>query len=234
MNAVKAKKDELDSAIAKETEERTKATADYEKKIADYEASATEWTNQINAITDEYNKAQAIIEDSKNVEVAARAAAEEIVLEAEKRSVFLKEAALKESDKGQYIKTIEEKEKKIKEMEKERDDLNAKIKDLESSIKNLEKKVASGELGGGAASGPKEYCIETVNHNDIGEVNDEGIAKVLAEKSKDGWNLFSVINDDGGKLQGALGGEATASLSMGSFTSKEDRVIMIFERPKKA
>ena len=120
-------------------------------------------------------------------------------------------------------------------MEKERDDLNAKIKELESSIKNLEKKIESGAFGGGAAaSGPKEYSVETVNHNDIGEVNDEGIAAVLAKKTKDGWNLISIINDDGGKLQGALGGEATASLSMGSFTTKEDRVIPIFERPKKA
>ena len=51
--------------------------------------------------------------------------------------------------------------------------------------------------------------------------------------TKDGWTLVSVINDDGGKLQSSLGGEAAASLSMGSFTSKEDRVILIFERPKK-
>ena len=232
MEAAEAKKNELDAAIAKENDERAKASSDYEKKIADYEASAAEWTNQINAITDEYNKAQTIIADSKNIEVAARATAEEIILEAEKRSVFLKEAALKESDKGQYIKTIEEKENKIKEMEKERDALSAKIAELEASIANLEKKVASGAIGG-AASGPKEYKVESVNHNDIGEVDEKGIATLLEKMTKDGWTLVSVINDDGGKLQSSLGGEATASLSMGSFTSKEDRVILIFERPKK-
>ena len=140
---------------------------------------------------------------------------------------------MKESDKGQYLKTIEEKENKIKEMEKEAQALNSKIEDLEASIKSLEKKVASGAVGG-AAAGPKEYSVEVVNHNGAGEVDDKGIADVLANKTKDGWTLVSVINDDGGKLQNAMGGEATASLSMGSYANKEDRVVLIFERPKKA
>ena len=118
-------------------------------------------------------------------------------------------------------------------MEKERDALSAKIAELEASIANLEKKVASGAIGGGAASGPKEYKVESVNHNDIGEVDEKGLATLLDKMTKDGWTLVSVINDDGGKLQSSLGGEAAASLSMGSFTSKEDRVILIFERPKK-
>ena len=140
---------------------------------------------------------------------------------------------MKESDKGQYIKTIEEKENKIKEMEKERDALNAKVEQLEASMKALETKIASGAIGGGAASGPKEYKVESVNHNDLGEVDDKGLATLLDKMTKDGWTLVSVINDDGGKLQSSLGGEATASLSMGTYTSKEDRVILIFERPKK-
>jgi len=49
--------------------------------------------------------------------------------------------------------------------------------------------------------------------------------------SADGWKLSSVINDEGGKLQASLGSnESNGSLSMGAFNSKEDRVILIFER----
>ena len=59
-------------------------------------------------------------------------------------------------------------------------------------------------------------------------------SKALTKKSADGWKLNSIINDEGGKLQASLGtSEAAGSLSMGAYTSKEDRVILIFSRPKK-
>ena len=111
---------------------------------------------------------------------------------------------------------------------------------LKKSVADLEKKMKDMPAGGGGTAvlkeGPKEYAVETVPHTAIGEVDNAGIAKVLEARAKDGWKLVSVINDEGGKLQASLGGTDTSSLnslSSGGFTSKEDRVVMIFERPKK-
>ena len=118
----------------------------------------------------------------------------------------------------------------------QKEQLEKKLEELDKSIAGLEKKVREGAVATTAVadSGPKEYSVEVVPHNSIGEVDSEGIAKILAKKSADGWKLNSVINDEGGKLQASLGTtESSGSLSMGAFNSKEDRVILIFEKPAK-
>ena len=132
------------------------------------------------------------------------------------------------------LKEIEEKEQQIKAMEKERDDLNEKIKSLEASIADLQKKVATGAIGG-ADFGPKEYCVDVVNHNGQSEVDADGINSILQKRAADGWKLTSVINDDGGKIQSSLSGNDTSSgsLAVGAYISKVDRVVLIFERPRK-
>ncbi len=243
---VAAQKEELEKQIAEEMASRdktreefeaemNKTREEYDGQIKDYESQLIEWNGQIEAIKGEYDEAQRIIADSKNAEIQAAVAAEQIILDAEKRAVFLKEASLSESEKGAMLKQIEEKEQKILEMEKERDALAAKIASLESSIAALEKKAMEGGFGGGADNGPKEYCVEIVPHNASSEVDVEGINKVLLKKSALGWKLSSVINDEGGKLQSSLGNDASSgSLSVGAYTSKEDRVVLIFERSKKA
>lgn len=236
MKAIQDEKSALEADIAKETADMEAVRSQHEQTVADLQNSAKEWSDQISAISAEYEAAKVTIADAAGIEVAAKAQAEEIILEAEKRSVFLKEAALKESDKGTYLKTIEEKENIIKEMEMEKSQLDAKIAQLEASMQALEKKAAAGGFGGGADNGPKEYAVEVVNHNGSSEVDAEGLAAVLATRSADGWKLVSVINDDGGKLQSSLGGNdggGSGSLAMGSYVSKEDRVVLIFERSKK-
>ena len=106
---------------------------------------------------------------------------------------------------------------------------------LSNSVALIEKKAAAGGFGGGD-NGPKEYSVEVVNHNGSSEVDAKGINNILQKKSLDGWRLTSIINDDGGKLQSSMTGNdnSTGSLAMGAFSSKEDRVILIFERSRKA
>ena len=57
----------------------------------------------------------------------------------------------------------------------------------------------------------------------------------IDKKAKEGWKLVSAVNDDGGKIISSLeGSESSASLSslsQNSFDSKEDRLVLIFERP---
>jgi hypothetical protein len=79
--------------------------------------------------------------------------------------------------------------------------------------------------------GPKEYSVESVVHNRMSEVDVKALAEILKKKASEGWKLVSVIDDDGGKLISSLGGSETASLSGGTLNTKEDRVILIFERP---
>lgn len=229
-----AQKEALEADIAKEKEAMDAKRKEYDDQMKAYEDQANDWGKQIEAIKGDYDKATQIIEESKTIEVQARAAAEEIILDAEKRAVFLKDVALKESEKGTLLKEIEEKEQQIKAMEKERDDLNEKIKSLEASIADLQKKVASGAIGG-ADFGPKEYCVDVVNHNGQSEVDADGINSILQKRAADGWKLTSVINDDGGKIQSSLSGNdaSTGSLAVGAYISKADRVVLIFERPRK-
>ena len=117
----------------------------------------------------------------------------------------------------------------------QKEQLEKKLEELDKSIAGLEKKVREGAATAAVSdSGPKEYCVEVVPHNSIGEVDSKGISKVLQEKSAEGWKLSSVINDEGGKLQASLGtNDSSGSLSMGAFNTKEDRVVLIFERAAK-
>lgn len=244
---INSKQEEVDREIASKTAEVQKAAeekaqldaqiAEYSSQIADYEASLTTWSAKIEETQAEYEQAQAIIADSKTITVQAQAEAEEIILNAEKHAVFLKEVSLGESEKGKLLNEIAEKEKIIKDMEQQRDELSNKLAALEASLEALQKKAAAGGFGGGSDNGPKEYCVEVVNHTDASEVDATGINAVLQAKSKDGWKLVQLINDDGGKLQSSLGdnGGGSGSLAIGAFASstKEDRVVLIFERSRK-
>ena len=237
--ALEAQKSEIEAEIAKKQSEFEAESAakksEFEAQIAEYEAQATEWSKQIESIKNEYEEAQRIIADSKNAEIQAEAIGQEIILNAEKQAVFLKEVSLSESEKGKMQKLIEEKEQQIKDMEAERDALLKEIESMKKSIADVEKKLKEVPSGGGTVAvheGPKEYTVAVVPHNANGEVDNNGINKELESKSKDGWKLVSVINDEGGKLQASLGGAETSTLSSGVYTSKEDRVILIFERSK--
>jgi chromosome segregation ATPase len=239
---------ELEEVVVKKeaAEKDTKAAVaqkeECEKKIREFEKQGEEWAKQIEGIKADYENAQAVIADSKNATVQAEAEAQQIILNAEKQSVFLKEVALSESEKGAMLKeieeknkTIEEKKKEVKELKMQKEELEKKLEALDKSIADLEKKVREGAATAAVAdAGPKEYSVEIVPHNSVGEVDSDGISKALTKKSADGWKLNSIINDEGGKLQASLGtSEAAGSLSMGAYTSKEDRVILIFERAKK-
>ena len=209
-----------------------------EKEYNQYQEESANIQDQIKGLQAELKEANSIIADSKNATVLAEAAAQEIVLNAEKRAVFLKQAALSESEKGQMLDKIEAKDKaieelnnKIKETEMEKAELEKKLASLDEAVAELEKKVRS---GGGAANGPMEYSVETIEHNKSAEVNVEALSKLLKKKSADGWKLIHIIDDDGGKLISSMGGgsETTSlsSLSGSPFTQKEDRLVLIFGR----
>ena len=89
--------------------------------------------------------------------------------------------------------------------------------------------------GGGGANAPMEYSVETIDHTKNAEVNVDALSKLLKKKSSEGWNLISVVDDDGGKLMASMGGssETTSLSSLGSnsFSQKEDRLVLIFGRP---
>lgn len=218
--------------------------SDVEKQIADYEASMKEalatrdatlqeWDSQIAGIKGEYEEAQKVIADAKIMQDQAEAIGQEIIFNAEKQAVALKTLALNESEKGSLNKLLEEKEQQIEAMEKERDELIKEIEDMKASIEDLKIKLGSASTGVATLQdGPKEYSVEVVPHNGSSEVDDAGVAKVLAKKSAEGWKLVSVINDEGGKLQSSLGGAETSSLSTGVYSTKEDRVVLIFERTR--
>lgn len=228
-------KDEMDSIIA-EAKACEGQMNEMKAQIADYEKQASDWDSKIKGIQGEYDEAVRIIADSKNATIQAEAIGQEIILAAEKQAVFLKEASLSESEKGKMLKLIEEKEQQIKDMEQQRDELIGKIEKMQQAISDLEQKMQNAPVGGKAilSDGPKEYKVEIVTHNASSEVDYEEIQEVLTRMAKDGWKLVSAINDEGGKLQSALTGSESASLSAGAFTSKEDRVVLIFERAVEA
>lgn len=228
-------KDEMDSIIA-EAKACEGQMNEMKAQIADYEKQASDWDSKIKGIQGEYDEAVRIIADSKNATIQAEAIGQEIILAAEKQAVFLKEASLSESEKGKMLKLIEEKEQQIKDMEQQRDELIGKIEKMQQAISDLEQKMQNAPVGGKAilSDGPKEYKVEIVTHNASSEVDYEEIQEVLTRMAKDGWKLVSAINDEGGKLQSALTGSESASLSAGAFASKEDRVVLIFERAVEA
>ena len=248
-DSIKKEIDEFQKTASTQQEELDKVLAEKRSGIEELESKKTEAENQlteyykqqetltedIEGLKGKLDEANRIIEDSKNATVLAEAAAQEIVLNAEKQAVFLKEAALSESQKGAMLKQIEEKENKIKEIEMEKAELEKKLAAMDESIAALEKKMKEGIMVSGAADGPKEYCVEVVAHNNISEVDVDKLQGLLDKKAKDGWKLVSAVNDDGGKIISSLeGSESSASLSSlanNSFDSKEDRLVLIFERP---
>ncbi len=230
--------EEAEAVSAKKTE-MEKQIAEYEAAMSEAlstrEATLNEWDSQIAAIKDEYEQATKIIAEAKIAEEQAEAIGQEIIFNAEKQAVALKGVALSESEKGKLNKLLEEKEQQILAMEKERDELIKEIENMKAAIEDLKVKVASAPTGSAVLQdGPKEYSVEVVSHNGAGEVDYQELAKMLAKKSSDGWKLVSVINDEGGKLQSSLGGSEANSLSTGVYSSKEDRVVLIFERARKA
>ena len=245
-NQIESVKADLD-AREKELNQKIKAANADLEVVEAKKNTAEEATNQlaqekvnlegeIKGLKGELDDAKRIIADSKKATVLAEAAAQEIVLNAEKQAVFLKEAALSESEKGSMMKQIDEKEEKIKELEKqikekemEKAELEKKLAALDESVAALEKRVREGISGAG--DGPKEYSVEVVGHNRMSEVDVKALNELLKKKSSEGWKLVSAIDDDGGKIISSLGGAESASLSGGSFNTKEDRLVLIFERP---
>ena len=234
---VKAKQKELDALTAdkrKELDEIESKRAEAESQLTEFYKQQEDLQGDIDGLKGRLDEANRIIEDSKNATVLAEAAAQEIVLNAEKQSVFLKEAALRESEKGKMLSQIEEKEQKIKEIEMEKAELEKKLAALESSVAALEKKVKEGGSVS-IASGPKDYCVEVIEHTSAADVDTKKLETVLDKKAKDGWTLVQIIDDDGGKLLSSMGGSSeTASLSLGGggfSNQKQDRLILIFEKP---
>lgn len=227
--AIEAKRDEMEKQIAE-------YEASMEEALSQRDSILKEWDDKIVSVKDDYEKAEKTIAEAKVMEEQAEAIGQEIIFNAEKQAVALKTLALNESEKGQMSKLLEEKEQQIEEMTKERDELLKEIESMKASIEDLKTKVGSGAIGGSAViqDGPKDYSVEVVSHNESGEVDYEAISVTLAKKSRDGWKLVSVINDEGGKLQSSLGNNEAASLSTGVYSSKEDRVVLIFERARKA
>lgn len=223
------RKNKLEEEIARLTEE--------------YEVAREKVEVEAVAIAGELEQAKIIIEESKSAIHDAEIEAEIVMFEAEKRALVLKQIAVSESEKGRMEKLIEEKDKQIEEMSKAKEEAEKKVEELQkqieraqSSIEDLrlrmETIVATGVSGGNGSSGPMEYEIELITHTSIGEVDAVMIAKTLMRRSSDGWKLHSLINDEGGKALAAVGSADNFSLNAGG-TSKEDRVVMIFERALK-
>jgi DNA repair exonuclease SbcCD ATPase subunit len=168
---IAAKTTEYDELIANKKNEYDEMVAAKQNEIdtqaAQFEAAAVEWDTQINAIKADYEQALKIIEEAKNAEMQAESIGQEIILNAEKQAVVLKESALTESEKGAMKKLIEEKDQKIDELEKER-----------------------------LTYGPKEYSVESVANTSNG-IDNKGIGEVLAAKAKENWKLVSSLNDNG-------------------------------------
>ena len=127
---------------------------------------------------------------------------------------------------------IEELKEQVKEKEMEKAELEKKLASLDAAVAELEKRVRS---GGGGAGAPMDYSVKVVEHNKSSEVNVEALTKLLKKKSSEGWTLIHVVDDDGGKLISQMGGGSDAglsSLSGSPFAQKEDRLVLIFGKPK--
>ena len=161
----------------------------------------------------------------------AEVEAQELILKAEKRAVALKESALSESEKGKLQDELKKKESELAEMAKSKEELEKQLNETQKAIKKLQDRIDNMPVGGAVsiADGMKEYSVVVVPHLSNGEVNSERIAEILATKAASGWRLHSMINDEGGRMQAAMGGESM-SLNASSVSIKEDRVIMVFER----
>ncbi len=130
---------------------------------------------------------------------------------------------------------MKEKDQQIQEMSEAKKDADKKISLLEEQIEDLRKAIEDIRLMGPSSSGSAyeamDYEVETIQHNVRGEVDAAAMAKILSSRAKDGWKLHSLINDEGGRMLASMGTNASFSLASGA-KMKEDRVIMVFEKPK--
>ena len=181
---------------------------------------------------------QAAEDQAKEAQRQAAEDAERIILEAEKRAVVLKELGISESEKGRIAKKYEEDtqarqaeidalQQTLSERSNKLELSEQKVRDMMEEIDNLrESQLRAGFI---PVSVPMEYEVEVIAHNSSSEVNAEALAEALARRGGQGWKLHSLVNDEGGKLQSALGGAEKVSLT-GTTATKQDRVILIFER----
>ena len=88
--------DETLKEARKELEDSEERKEQAEKAYLDYQQQSEDIQDQIKGLQAELKEAKEIIADSKNATVLAEAA-QEIVLNAEKQSVFPKQAAVSES-----------------------------------------------------------------------------------------------------------------------------------------
>jgi len=181
---------------------------------------------------------QAAEDQAKEAQRQAAEEAERIILEAEKRAVILKEMGISESEKGRISKKYEEVtlagqaeiaalQQALSERSNKLDLSEQKVRDMMEEIDNLrDSQLKAGFI---PVSVPMEYVVEIIAHNSSSEVNAEALAEALGRRGALGWKLHSLVNDEGGKLQSTLSGAEKVSLT-GTSATKQDRVILIFER----
>ena len=201
------------------------------------------------AITKELQEASEMAKAAQDARLAAEEIANEakqkateeserIILEAEKRAIMLKEMGISQSEKGrialQYEEISKSDQAKIAALQQELSSREDKLESNEQKVRDMMEEIErlqNSQLRAGLVpvSFPMEYEVEVIPHNSSGEVNSEAIALELSHRGTQGWKLHSLVNDEGGRVQASLGGSEKISLSGGSST-KQDRVILIFER----
>ena len=101
----------------------------------------------------------------------AEAAAQEIVLSAEKQAVFLKEAALSESQKrARSQEALKRRTTRLREIEMEKAELEKKLAALRNALRSLREKSRRRRWRR-SNNGPKDYSVEVVEHNSASEVD---------------------------------------------------------------
>lgn len=230
-------------AIIEELEmTRRNAQGEIDQIVEEVSKTRESAQNEANALKKELEDAQATIKSAASINKQAVIDGEKIILEAEKKAVSLKEAALNEGERGQMQKQIDEltklaeermaaqeaAEKLAAEMSEKALEALASIKVLQAQIDEIKSTSHVGSVS--PISVPMEYEVELVSHLASGEVDYKKIQDILKKRGPEGWKLHSLVNDEGGRLQASIGGgNEKFSLSSDSGV-KEDRVILIFER----
>jgi hypothetical protein len=177
-------------------------------------------------------------EQAKEAKRIAAEDSENIILDAEKRAIVIKEIGISQSEKGRIVQQYEEESRvRQSEMETMQQALSAREQELaqsEQKVRDIMEemdKLRNNQLRTGFVpmSVPMEYEVEIITHKNTGEVNSEAIEEVLSRRGPLGWKLHSIMNDEGGRLQASMGASEKYSLASGA-SYKEDRVILIFER----